>query len=86
MTALAVSHPWYTAYWPQWLFQNFAPDVALTAAAAIAAFLGRHKIGRNLAAWWAKHHHEHAVAQHLEALTRYAAGEDGRTHGTGEGM
>lgn len=69
--------PWYDAYWPQWLFSNFAPDLALTAAAALAAFLGRHKLGAKLAAWWARHHHEHAVQQHLEALSRYAAGEDG---------
>ena len=45
----------------------------------------RHRIGAGLAAWWARHHHEHAVAQHLEALTRFAAGEDGRPRSPKEG-
>lgn len=80
-----MTHPWYAAYWPQWLFQNFAPDVVLTAFAAVPVWLGRHKIGRSLAAWWAKHHHQHAVQAHLDAMTRYAAGEDGRVP-TREGM
>jgi hypothetical protein len=29
------------------------------------------RVGRILAAWWAKHHGPHAVAQHLEALRRH---------------
>ena len=34
-------------------------------------WLLRHRIGKTLAAWWAKHHHDHAVAQHLEALRQH---------------
>lgn len=36
-----------------------------------AAFWKRDKIGRHLAAWWAKHHGEHAIEQQLEALRRH---------------
>lgn len=31
------------------------------------------RAGRVLAAWWAGHHREHAIEQHLEALRRHEA-------------
>lgn len=38
---------------------------------SIAGFLARDHIGRKGAAWWAKHHAEHAIAQHREALRQH---------------
>lgn len=35
---------------------------------AVTTYLLRHVIGKRLAAWWAKHHGPHAIAQHREAL------------------
>lgn len=38
---------------------------------AVTAFLLRNWIGPRLAAWWNKHHFEHSVAVHMEALRRH---------------
>jgi len=40
----------------------------------------RHRIGRNLAAWWDKHHGPHAVERHKQALREHA--EETRQAGT----
>lgn len=41
------------------------------AAGAFVGYLGRDHIGRKAAAWWAKHHGPHAIAQHREALRQH---------------
>ncbi len=66
-----------SAYWTA-VSGNVLAEPLCAVLAALVVWPLRHKIGRRAAAWWAKHHHEHAVAAHLEALTRYAGGEDGR--------
>ena len=73
------------AYW-QAVSGNVLAEPLCAAIAAAVVWPLRHKLGRNAAAWWAKHHHEHAVQAHLEALTRYAAGEDARPHAPKENM
>lgn len=50
---------------------NIVAAVLLGALSAVAAYLGRHRIGRGLAAWWSKHHGPYAIAQHQEALRRH---------------
>jgi len=67
---------WLRAYW-EWAGSNIG---AMPACGAIALGVGapvtyllRDRIGRRLAAWWAKHHGPHAIAQHLEALRRHEA-------------
>jgi hypothetical protein len=52
---------------------NLAAAPILAAVSLLAAYLGRHKIGRTLAAWWALHHGPHAIAQHREALRQHEA-------------
>lgn len=37
----------------------------------LSTMLMRHKIGRYLAAFWAKHYGAHAIEHHLEALRRH---------------
>jgi hypothetical protein len=50
---------------------NVIAAVLLGALGALSAWLGRNKIGRALAAWWAVHHGPHAIAQHREALRQH---------------
>lgn len=47
----------------------------------LATYLLRHEIGKHLAAWWAKHHGPHAIAQHREALRQH---EEAKKAGGGE--
>lgn len=42
-------------------------------AMGVAGWLARDHIGAKLAAWWAKHHGPHAVAQHRQALEEHEA-------------
>lgn len=37
----------------------------------LTIFFVRDRLGKRFAAWWARHHHEHMVAAHLEALRRH---------------
>lgn len=41
------------------------------AVALTSIWLFRDHIGKHLAAWWAKHHGPHAIAQHREALRQH---------------
>jgi hypothetical protein len=73
---------WVSTYW-DWAGSNIG---AMPACGAIALGVGapvtyllRDQIGRRLAAWWAKHHGPHAIAQHLEALRQHDAEKAGRT-------
>lgn len=50
---------------------NLAAAPILAVISGGVAWLLRHKIGRGLAAWWAKHHGPHAIAQHREALRQH---------------
>lgn len=52
---------------------NLVAWVICGAIAAGAAWLGRHKIGRALAAWWALHFGPHAVEHHKQALREHEA-------------
>ena len=47
-----------------------------------AAWLGRHKIGRALAAWWNRHHARHAIEQHKQALREHEAEQRQREDGS----
>jgi hypothetical protein len=60
---------------------NIAAAPILAAIGSGVTWLLRHRIGRALAAWWNRHHREHAIEQHLEALRRHEASkrEDGMT-------
>lgn len=37
----------------------------------VAVWAFRDHIGKHLAAWWAKHHGPHAIAQHREAMCQH---------------
>lgn len=64
---------------------NIAAAPILAACAALAAYLGRHRIGRVMSAWWGKHHpHRDELAEirrTAEAARRIAA--DTYEHHTG---
>jgi hypothetical protein len=52
---------------------NLAAWVMCGGLGFLGAYLLRERIGPPLAAWWARHHGPHAIAQHREALaTRQA--------------
>ena len=44
-----------------------------TALLGLVAFLGRHHIGRHLAAWWDGHHGPRVVARQRQALREHEA-------------
>lgn len=67
----------YAVLWGATWGNNVAWLESLAAGAA-AVWLFRDHIGRQLAAWWAKHHGPHAVAQYREALRQH---EEGRGNG-----
>jgi hypothetical protein len=46
-------------------------NLLATAVCAAVAVLMRHRIGRGLAGWWARHHGPHAIEQHLTALRQH---------------
>lgn len=50
---------------------NLVAWVICGALGAGGAYLLRHRIGRGLAGWWNRHHRQHAIEQHLEALRRH---------------
>lgn len=52
---------------------NNAAWLESLAATGLVVWGFRDHIGRHLAAWWARHHGPHAVAQHREALRQHAA-------------
>ncbi len=52
---------------------NIAAAPILAACAGLAAYLGRHRIGKGLAAWWDKHHGPKAVERHKQALREHEA-------------
>jgi hypothetical protein len=52
---------------------NVVAAVLLGALGALSAWLGRNKIGRSLAAWWAKHLRKHAIEHHQEAMAGLVA-------------
>lgn len=52
---------------------NVAAAPVLAVPAGLAAYLGRHRIGKNLAAWWDFHHGPHAVKRHKQALREHEA-------------
>ena len=54
---------------------NIAATPFLAVPAAVAAYFGRHKIGKHLAAWWDVHHGPHAVKRHKQALREHEAGK-----------
>lgn len=56
---------------------NIVAALICGAAAALGAWLGRHKIGRALAAWWNRHHARHAIEQHKQALREHEAEKRG---------
>lgn len=61
---------------------NNMAAIEWTVALAVAGYLGRHHIGRVLAAWWAFHHGPHAIAQQREALRQHEAEKAAREDGT----
>ena len=61
---------------------NLVATVILGALSLIAAFLGRHKIGKALAGWWDKHHGPKAVERHKQALREH---EEARKREDGNG-
>lgn len=56
---------------------NVVAAALLAIPGVVAAWFGRHKIGRGLASWWAKHHGPHAIAQHKQALREHEAEKRG---------
>lgn len=52
-------------------WSNLLASAEWLAVGAGGVWLFRDRIGRKAAAWWHKHHHEHAIAAHLEALRRH---------------
>ena len=52
---------------------NMVAWVICGAISAAAAYLLRHRIGRNLAAWWDLHHGPHAVRRHRQAMEEHEA-------------
>jgi hypothetical protein len=52
---------------------NLAAAPILAVISGVATWLLRHHIGRVLAAWWALHHRQHAIAQHKEAAAELVA-------------
>ena len=57
---------------------NIAAAPILAVASGIIAYLLRHRIGRQLAAWWSVHHGPHAVEQHKQALREHEAEKGSR--------
>lgn len=60
----------YAVLWLATWSNNLAWLESLLIAGAIT-FWKRDHVGKHLAAWWAKHHAEHAIAQHREALRQH---------------
>lgn len=58
---------------------NLIASALLFTLGVLGAWLGRHTIGRALAAWWDRHHGPKAVERHKQALREHEASkrEDG---------
>ncbi len=71
ITAACLAFGWpvrvLSAYW-QVTYGNVLAEPLSVALIGALAYPFRHQIGRHLAGWWAKHHHQHAIEAHLEAL------------------
>jgi hypothetical protein len=52
-------------------WSNLAASLEWAIIVVVAIWVFRDHIGKHLAAWWNKHHGEHAIEQHLEALRRH---------------
>lgn len=61
--------PQYVLWGTTW--GNNMAQLEWTLLLAVLGWLGRDHIGRHLAAWWAKHHGPHAIAQHKQALREH---------------
>jgi hypothetical protein len=62
----------YAVAWLATWGNNMAWLESLAVAGAVT-FLLRHRIGRNLAAWWDRHHGPKAVERHKQALREHEA-------------
>ncbi len=73
-----VLHDLYAVMWGATWGNNMAWLESLAVTGAVL-FAKRDAVGRHAAAWWAKHHGPHAIAQHREALRQHeeAKREDG---------
>ena len=66
-----MSAVWAVVWGATW--GNNMASVEFAAAMAVFGWLGRDRIGRRLAAWWAKHHGPHAIEQQRQALAEHEA-------------
>lgn len=66
---------WHDVVAVAWLatWGNNTAAVEWAVAVGVAGYLGRHKIGRHVAAWWDKHSGPHAVKRHKQALREHEA-------------
>jgi hypothetical protein len=53
-------------------------NVVVDVGGTVLAFIARDHIGRKLAAWWAKHHGPHAIAQQREALRQHEEAKEAK--------
>lgn len=64
--------------WPDGgTWSNMIASLEWAVVAVGSVWIFRDHIGRKLAAWWNKHHAEHAINQHLEALRRHEESRKG---------
>ena len=72
-------HDLYAVLWLATWGNNTAWLESLLVMGAVA-FWKRDRIGRQTAAWWAKHHGPHAIEHHREALRQH---EEAKASGQG---
>lgn len=59
---------------------NLVASAILGACAAVAAFLGRHKIGRTLGGWWGRHHPNNEALEEIRRTAEAAHRISAATH------
>jgi hypothetical protein len=68
--------------WPQGgTWSNAIEQAEGALVIVLGGWVGRDHVGRKLAAWWAKHHGPHAIAQHKQALREHEADKQQRRDG-----